>query len=133
MNEASDEGRPLDQAFLDRVRLSQAEFEAVVASGVFDREFYLTNNPDLRGAGVDPLDHYLVTGRYEKRRPSAFFDPVEYLEVNPDLQVDMEPFQHYALIGKKAGLAGSRAEVICRILSEDFSTRSQADDVSAGV
>src|SRR4051812_11379699 len=116
MQEVRDDGTPPDQAFLDRVGLSRADFDAVIASGAFDREFYLTNYPDVRAAAVDPLEHYLLAGRYEKRRPNPLFDPLEYIEINPDLENrDIEPFQHYVLIGRSAGHLGSRAEVICRI------------------
>ena len=129
MDEANDDRAPVDQAFLDRIGLSRAEFETVVASGIFDREFYLTNYLDIRAAGIDPLEHYLMTGRLENRRPNAFFDSVEYLELNPDLRnCGIEPFLHYVLIGKKAGLPGSRAEVIHRILSNGLATGPQGED-----
>ena len=113
----ADDSIPTDQVFLDKARLSRRELEAIVASGVFDREFYLANYLDIAAARVNPLEHYLVTGRYEKRLANPLFDPAEYFELNPELQsCGIEPFQHYALVGKQAGRYGSRADVIVRIL-----------------
>src|SRR5262249_17360577 len=40
------------------------------ASGVFDRRFYLQDNPDVAAAGVDPLIHYVDFGAAEGRVPS---------------------------------------------------------------
>lgn len=33
----------------------------------FDTQFYLTNNPDVRSAGVNPLVHYVLFGQDEGR------------------------------------------------------------------
>lgn len=44
---------------------------AVVRSGLpddFDPAFYLTANPDVKAARVDPAEHLLKHGRFEKRR-----------------------------------------------------------------
>jgi hypothetical protein len=37
----------------------------------FDRDYYLRHNPDVAEAGIDPLVHYLVSGRREGRLPKA--------------------------------------------------------------
>jgi hypothetical protein len=45
---------------------------------VFDPEFYLARNPDVRQAGVNPLLHYERHGAAEGRKPHPLFDPVYY-------------------------------------------------------
>jgi hypothetical protein len=44
----------------------------------FDRDWYLTRNPDVARVGIDPLAHYLRYGEGEGRRPSPWFDPLWY-------------------------------------------------------
>jgi glycosyltransferase involved in cell wall biosynthesis len=40
----------------------------------FDAGFYLSRNPDVRAAGIDPFIHYLYSGYREGRDPSPTFD-----------------------------------------------------------
>lgn len=44
----------------------------------FDPAWYLTRNPDVARAGLDPLAHYLGYGEQEGRRPCPWFDPLWY-------------------------------------------------------
>ena len=105
-------GAPLN-GLARRVGLSPGYFNAIVASGVFDERFYLMTYPDVAGTALGPLGHYLVFGRFEKRRASVLFDPVAYLEANPAVALSgMEPFLHYALIGQAGGAPLSKAETI---------------------
>jgi radical SAM protein with 4Fe4S-binding SPASM domain len=101
--------------------LSQDDFDAVLVSGVFDRDFYLKAYPDIAQAGVNPLLHYLGTGRFEKRKASETFDPAAYLAANPEVaNSGIEPFLHYVLIGLAAKAPRSRAEAICREIGVDL-------------
>lgn len=43
--------------------------EEASVSHAFDAAWYLQAYPDVAGAGLDPLDHYLKFGRYEGRLP----------------------------------------------------------------
>ncbi|MFF8803440.1 MULTISPECIES: hypothetical protein [unclassified Methylobacterium] len=42
-------------------------------SGVFDREYYLSSNEDVKEQGADPLLHYINYGSKEGRRPGPLF------------------------------------------------------------
>ena len=40
----------------------------------FDVAYYLEHNPDVKAAGIDPFEHFLLTGYREGRKPSTDFD-----------------------------------------------------------
>ena len=62
---------------------------------LFDGEFYLRSNPDVRAAGMDPLDHYLKYGAAEQRQPHPLFDPVHYLACCPEARNAENPLAHF--------------------------------------
>lgn len=79
----------------------------VKASNLFDAEFYLTQNPDVDAAGLDPLEHYLEWGYREGREPSFFFSGTRYIQENPDVaSAGMNPLVHYLRFGKAEGRKG---------------------------
>ena len=70
----------------------------------FDAQFYLFHNPDVAAAGVDPLLHYDVAGRFEGRNPNAWFDTAGYLSHYTDVAAaGVNPRQHYEQIGWTEG------------------------------
>ncbi|MDO5851711.1 MAG: glycosyltransferase [Methanobacteriaceae archaeon] len=73
-------------------------------SNLFNKEYYLETNGDVKQAGVDPLQHYIKSGYKEGRNPSDNFDNNFYIENNPDVKKeDINPLYHYLTIGKKEG------------------------------
>ncbi|MYZ47057.1 glycosyltransferase WbsX family protein [Propylenella binzhouense] len=54
--------------------------EGLSPSFYFDPAWYLAINPDVSGAGQDPLVHFLNHGEREGRRPIPLFDPAWYRE-----------------------------------------------------
>ena len=67
----------------------------------FDSSFYLAVNPDVKEAGVDPVEHYFHTGWREGRDPAAWFSTSYYLSTNPDVAAaQLNPFWHYLVAGK---------------------------------
>ncbi len=74
------------------------------ANPLFDFDWYLDNNPDVRWLGVDPYAHYVNNGRAEGRTPNRVFQPLWYLDVNPDVKASgMEPLDHYLRFGAAEG------------------------------
>ncbi|WP_415475048.1 hypothetical protein [Acetobacter persici] len=73
------------------------EFQSAI---YFDGGWYLDMYPDVRAAGIDPLEHFLNHGSQEGRSPNALFDSQAYLRANPDV-ADFErgPFIHYICFG----------------------------------
>jgi len=68
---------------------------------IFNKEFYVEDNPDVAEEGADPWAHYLNFGMKEDRQPSPLFSPSYYQDEVPGLT---EPaIQHFLLRG---GLEG---------------------------
>lgn len=77
---------------------------ALAKSPLFDAEWYLQSYPDIAGAGLDPLNHYLSNGWREGRRPGPEFDGAYYIRRYHDIeQLDMPPLVHYWLHGRFEG------------------------------
>jgi uncharacterized protein YjbI with pentapeptide repeats len=61
---------------------------------------YLNAYPDIRAAGVNPLDHYEFNGWQEGRDPSPQFDTQQYLSHYADVAAaHIDPLQHYLTSG----------------------------------
>jgi hypothetical protein len=80
------------------------EKDLVKRSGLFDETWYLTQNPDVRAGGYDPVEHYLEHGAREGRNPGPGFDTRYYLRTNPDVAAaGLNPLVHYILDGVLEG------------------------------
>jgi SAM-dependent methyltransferase len=76
----------------------------VKQSGLFEDRYYLSQNPDVAKAGVDPIRHYFVRGAYEGRDPHPLFDSTYYLAQNPDVaSAGVNPLAHYLVRGAYEG------------------------------
>ena len=76
------------------------DYHLIKRSGLFDANYYLLNNPDVRRGDVDPLKHFLKYGWIERRNPSPFFDTNYYLVNNPDVEKEKcNPLVHYLRFG----------------------------------
>ncbi|MBP2492183.1 hypothetical protein ABID82_003209 [Methylobacterium sp. PvP062] len=73
----------------------------------FDPAYYLDRNPDVRRAGLDPLQHFLNHGWTEGRDPSAGFSTAGYLAANPDVAAaGQNPLIHFLQNGLAEGRSG---------------------------
>ncbi|MDH3346552.1 MAG: glycosyltransferase [Desulfobulbaceae bacterium] len=80
------------------------EYRVIKESGLFNPVYYLAENPDLRGASIDPLIHYLENGWAEGRNPNALFATVWYLEAYQEvLKAEINPLYHYISSGWREG------------------------------
>lgn len=81
----------------------------------FDAAFYLRAYPDVRSAGLDPLQHYLSSGWRESRDPAPDFDTVFYrMAVSGGTHPDLCPLVHYNRFGAAQGAPRTRAEMLSR-------------------
>lgn len=70
----------------------------------FDRAWYLSQYPDVREAGLDPVEHFHDFGWSEGRDPGPGFSTRHYLDSNPDVaQSGMNPFLHFIRHGAREG------------------------------
>lgn len=85
--------------FLQKVTLKvQLPFQVkkITKSGVFDRQYYLSQNPDVMESGISPEIHYLKFGWKEGRNPSPDFITAVYLSKYPELlAIGKNPIIHY--------------------------------------
>lgn len=80
----------------------------IVKSGLFDEDFYLEANPDVRKAGVAPLWHYAAHGESEGRRPNRLFSPAYYRRRHMQGQpASRRALAHYAAEGEANGATAS--------------------------
>jgi Ca2+-binding RTX toxin-like protein len=69
-----------------------------------DALYYLSQNPDVLAAGIDPLFHFNNHGWREGRDPNALFDTSGYLAVNTDVaKAGLNPLTHYHQSGWHEG------------------------------
>ena len=131
-----------------RLQLADRNFDAANDQGdtpiLFDPEYYLAANEDVRNSGADPLRHYLSHGAVEGRLPFAVdpdqidpviealhridlreddvftFDPGLYRDLNPDLapSADQALLDHYRNHGRDESRAGSRGEFVLQICDD---------------
>ena len=74
------------------------------SSGLFDAEWYLDQNPDVKASGGDPWEHFNLFGWRESRNPNPLFDVAWYLERYPDVKrAEVNPLDHYAAHGWREG------------------------------
>lgn len=80
------------------------ELELVKSSGLFDKTWYLKNNPDVAQTKVDPLHHYLQNGGFEGRDPGSKFSSKWYIKNYSDVRnTKINPLVHYLKYGVKEG------------------------------
>lgn len=76
-----------------------------IPTPLFDRTYYLDNNPDVRRAGFDPFLHFAASGSHDGRSPGPLFDAGWYRMKNPEVRDEgCEPLRHYFKTGAARGL-----------------------------
>ena len=72
--------------------------------GWFNTGYYLSHNPDVAAAHVDPLLHYEAHGWKEGRDPSALFSTGKYLAAYSDVRAaGVDPLLHFVVNGLAEG------------------------------
>lgn len=81
---------------LARIKIKQYK-SLILQSGLFDTEFYLQHNRDIKNSATDPLNHFILHGGEERRHPNATFDMRCYSSLFPELLVNssINPLVHY--------------------------------------
>ena len=79
------------------------QMRAIAATQLFLGDWYLSQNFDIYGHGIDPLEHYVVAGSVEGRRANPFFDTGWYRKAYKDVIGDEHPLLFWAAKGYKLG------------------------------
>ncbi|MBV7496118.1 glycoside hydrolase family 99-like domain-containing protein [Pseudomonas sp. PDM24] len=97
-------GKIIEVLRVRRDFFNKATVQLVRDSVLFDADYYLTSNPDVRDQGIDPLKHYMLHGWRESRNPSGLFSTSKYLFDNPDVAAArVNPLVHYLKCGQVEG------------------------------
>lgn len=82
----------------------QRDKKLIEKSGLFDAQYYLDSNPDLKILNIDPLEHFVMSGWREGRNPSARFNTKFYSRAyHESIPEDQNPLIHYIKKGQKEG------------------------------
>ena len=86
-------------------KIEESDYTLIRESLYFDRAWYLKTYKDVKG---DPVEHYLIKGWREFRRPGPSFSTLLYLNRYADVsESGMNPLVHYEKIGKYEKRASS--------------------------
>lgn len=99
------------------------DYVAIVDSGLFDRNFYASNYPQLVG---DEVEHYIRSGWIAGHNPGPNFSTVAYLQRYPDVaRSGMDPLIHFIKFGMQENRvaqrpAGTRTDDHALVASEPY-------------
>lgn len=89
---------------IKRPVVSREGYDLCRTSDLFDSEWYISQYPDVKASGLDPLAHFLLYGGIEGRDPSEKFSSQWYINTYPDVKKSgINPLVHYLLYGKNEG------------------------------
>jgi hypothetical protein len=89
----------------ERTRRRQRIRRLLIDSGLFDRDFYASSNPDVVQRGLDPLEHYIRHGATEGRMTNPLFDGRFYSEqISPAELIHLDPLLHFIERGAAQGI-----------------------------
>jgi len=93
----------IDESMTDRqINDFQKEVWQIRESGLFDNDYYYSEYPDVKNAGIEALEHYCLFGWKEGRNPNATFETNYYLSLHKDVkEMDINPLLHYITFGRK--------------------------------
>jgi GT2 family glycosyltransferase len=72
---------------------------------LFDNNYYLGADAELKNLAIDPSMHFRTVGWRERRNPHPFFDTGFYLDMYPHVVGSgLDPLSHYLAFGWRQGL-----------------------------
>lgn len=85
--------------------LDRSERKEIERSFLFDREWYLDQNPDVARHGIDPMAHYVRNGFMEDRDPHPLFNAAWYRAIYRRELNGVSPLIHFLRNGGSQKLA----------------------------
>ncbi|WP_350006874.1 glycosyltransferase [Vibrio metschnikovii] len=99
-SKAYDDFSCFNSSFFSKNEIDKIKSQAQ-SLGVWDGDFYLNVNEDVKNAGCDPYEHFINYGWKENRNPAKEFDVSFYIEQSNIKYVN--PIDHYIKVGKEKG------------------------------
>jgi len=91
---------PIISVFHNRLQ-NRKILRLIRSSDLFNKDWYLSNYPDVAQSGINPAQHYLIHGGFEGRDPGPNFNSSWYLKMYSDVKAaGINPLVHYLLFGK---------------------------------
>jgi hypothetical protein len=85
-------------------RALRAQVQAVAASPLFNRDWYIRQHEDVAANGMDAALHFVLYGAAEQRSPGPDFDTAWYLSTYPDVaESGANPLLHFMTFGAAEG------------------------------
>lgn len=114
---------------------NDVETEENKKEGIFDKDWYALNYPDVVSEGQDPAYHYVFYGHRENRNPGPNFDTAFYKECYPDVvEGDFNPLLHYIAHGRAEGrfinahmLAGGPNRTVRHVIVKEIDLKPGED------
>ena len=120
----TDSQNGLDNFF--NYNILEEDKKIIEQSNYFDRKYYLTKNPDILQAGIDPIIHFCNHGWREGRNPNPNFNISFYLDTYEDIKVkNINPLVHYI----KYGQAEKRLTKAIEIDEEILVSKADISDI----
>ena len=99
-------GRIIRQKTKEIFHLFSKDYYLIKNSGLFDGNYYLNQNQDVKNIGMNPLAHYMISGAKEGRDPNPLFATSFYLDQIPrEEKQGIMPLIHYMTTGVNKGLS----------------------------
>lgn len=95
-----------------------SDYNLIKKSQLFNKDWYINNNPDVASKKLNPLLHFLQYGGLEGRDPNPNFSSKWYLETYQDVKQSlMNPLVHYIRFGKNEGRLPNPSQLIIDSIS----------------
>ncbi len=111
------ETKPLTYEVEDYATFKE-DYDIIKSSGLFDDEWFVKNNPNIKSTNDEPIVYYLL---HEKEcEPIKDFNSKWYYE-NNHLENNINPLIHYITVGQEKGLQTlSNEELASKKLQDDY-------------
>ncbi|MBA2702415.1 MAG: hypothetical protein H0U60_00995 [Blastocatellia bacterium] len=103
------------------ISYNKARRERSILTQYLDKQFYISNYPEISKSGLDPIEHYRTKGWIVGFNPRLDFDTLYYRGSNPDVEkAGVNPIVHFILHGREEGRASRAVDEHDRQLALDY-------------
>jgi glycosyltransferase involved in cell wall biosynthesis len=95
----------------------------------FSTSYYLQRYPDIRNAAVNPLIHFLLHGRSEKRSPLPFAKRSELMDFKPKISVIVPNYNHARFLKQRLDSILSQTHKNIEVLILDDCSRDESREL----